>query len=304
MSLQIEGRKCVVCRAYLFSDDDVVFCPECGAPHHRDCYRSVGHCGVADLHGTSEEYKFIPLPEETPEPEEDIKPKNVCRNCGREIPEEGRFCPYCRTEQTSPLNFGINTPDMPENVGDIPTADLQNAVGPNAFRYVRKFKEISEGRRVSWNWAAFLVPHGWFAFRKMYGYAAIAAAVMIASSIFTVPLMLAMENMPIMETAESVGALRTIEEMTALAEYLLQAGPVPIICAFISTVLNVAVRVVSALFGDVLYKGRIEEVCRGAASAEVREEHFKRRGGVSFFAFIIAFYAVMFITSYLPVFLM
>ena len=80
MSLQIEGRKCVVCQSYLFEDDDVVFCPECGAPHHRDCYKSVGRCGVAHLHGTSEEYKFVPQPEETPKAEEPVNLKNVCRN--------------------------------------------------------------------------------------------------------------------------------------------------------------------------------------------------------------------------------
>ena len=31
MSFNIEGEQCPVCHAYLFEDDDVVFCPECGA---------------------------------------------------------------------------------------------------------------------------------------------------------------------------------------------------------------------------------------------------------------------------------
>ena len=301
MSLQIEGRKCVVCQAYLFSDDDVVFCPECGAPHHRDCYKSVGHCGLSHLHGTPDEYKFVPMPEPTEEPE---KIKNACRNCGKEIPEGSRFCPYCRAQQVPPVVFEIKTPEMPEQVGDIPTADIQNAVGPNVFRYVNKFKDFTNGRRVSWNWAAFLVPHGWFAFRKMYGYAAIAAAVMIAASIFTVPLMLAMENMPILEAAESTAVVPDITRLMAMAEYIMQAGPVPIICGLISSLLNIALRVISALFGDYLYKGRIEEVCREANDAEDREEHFKRRGGVSFLGFIIAFYAVTIITTLLSELLM
>ena len=49
MSISIEGEKCPVCGAYLFDEDDVVFCPECGAPHHRECYNAVGHCALAAL---------------------------------------------------------------------------------------------------------------------------------------------------------------------------------------------------------------------------------------------------------------
>ena len=43
---------CSVCHAYLFDDDDVVYCPVCGAPHHRDCYKSIGHCAFEEAHGT------------------------------------------------------------------------------------------------------------------------------------------------------------------------------------------------------------------------------------------------------------
>ena len=41
MSIRTEEEQCVVCHAYLFSDDDVVYCPECGAPHHRECYNGI-----------------------------------------------------------------------------------------------------------------------------------------------------------------------------------------------------------------------------------------------------------------------
>ena len=36
--------KCAYCHALLFEEDDVVYCPECGAPHHRDCYNQLGEC--------------------------------------------------------------------------------------------------------------------------------------------------------------------------------------------------------------------------------------------------------------------
>ena len=57
MGISVEGQKCPICKAYLFDNDDLVFCPECGAPHHRDCYAALGHCAYKDKHGTSEGYK-------------------------------------------------------------------------------------------------------------------------------------------------------------------------------------------------------------------------------------------------------
>ena len=56
MGFSVEGQSCPVCHAYLFDEDDVVICPVCGAPHHRDCYAHVGHCALEHLHGTDEQY--------------------------------------------------------------------------------------------------------------------------------------------------------------------------------------------------------------------------------------------------------
>ena len=72
MSLSVEGQKCPVCHAYLFDDDDVVFCPICGAPHHRDCYNAIGHCALEDKHGTDEQYDAsVYKREETSEEQEE-----------------------------------------------------------------------------------------------------------------------------------------------------------------------------------------------------------------------------------------
>ena len=57
MGFDVKNKKCAVCEAYLFEDDDVVCCPICGAPHHRDCYSAVGHCGLEKYHGTDLQYK-------------------------------------------------------------------------------------------------------------------------------------------------------------------------------------------------------------------------------------------------------
>ena len=34
--------KCPVCGEQFKKGDDIVVCPECGAPHHRECYEKEG----------------------------------------------------------------------------------------------------------------------------------------------------------------------------------------------------------------------------------------------------------------------
>ena len=56
MSLNDQNQTCALCHAYLFAEDDVVYCPECGAPHHRECYNKLNKCALEELHGTENQY--------------------------------------------------------------------------------------------------------------------------------------------------------------------------------------------------------------------------------------------------------
>ena len=59
MSFEEEKKSCSVCHAYLFDEDDTVYCPECGAPYHRECYNKLGHCALEEYHGTPEQYDRV-----------------------------------------------------------------------------------------------------------------------------------------------------------------------------------------------------------------------------------------------------
>ena len=50
------GYKCPVCDKYFHVGDDVVVCPECGTPHHRECYKNLGHCVNEDKHSQGFDY--------------------------------------------------------------------------------------------------------------------------------------------------------------------------------------------------------------------------------------------------------
>lgn len=109
------GYKCPVCDKNFHADEDVVVCPVCGTPHHRDCYEQVGHCVNEDKH--AEGYDFEKEANEGDTPEGSVK----CKSCG-EINEEGTFfCKKCN----APLI------DMPK--GNTQSNNGENAQNQNPF---------------------------------------------------------------------------------------------------------------------------------------------------------------------------
>ena len=38
------GEICPVCGKSFTADDDIVVCPDCGTPHHRECYKTENKC--------------------------------------------------------------------------------------------------------------------------------------------------------------------------------------------------------------------------------------------------------------------
>ena len=44
------GSDCPYCGNPFTEDDDIVVCPECATPQHRECYKEKGGCVNAHLH--------------------------------------------------------------------------------------------------------------------------------------------------------------------------------------------------------------------------------------------------------------
>ena len=92
---------CPVCDKRFESSDDIVVCPECGAPHHRDCYDGLGHCFYEDKH--KEGFSFDSLHNEQPEGEnieskfEDFQ-TIVCPVCFNRNPMGSQTCQRCGTD--------------------------------------------------------------------------------------------------------------------------------------------------------------------------------------------------------------
>ncbi len=302
MSLKIEGRKCVVCSAYLFEEDDVVFCPECGAPHHRDCYKAVGHCGMADLHGTEDEYKYVPQEEEEEKPQISDESDAVCKRCGKELEKDAQFCPYCGSVNLNSVKSGlfgfgqsINFDEKLEE--DVTVREAAKIVAANTARYIPKFRTLDKSNKISWNWAAFLLPHGWFAFRKMYGAAFLTGALMIAATLLFIPMQIVLNQAPENEVRSY------FELFELMTRQMTESGTIPMIFTLLSSAVNLLTRIISAMFGDWIYKKRVLDIAAELKETDKAEEKRVKLGGVSILAFGVAVFAVYLLPSILAAFI-
>lgn len=81
------GMKCSVCGKVFTADDDIVVCPQCGAPYHRECYAREGKCVYADRHGTPDAWR-------PPQPETEAEARR-CPRCGANNLKSALYCAHC-----------------------------------------------------------------------------------------------------------------------------------------------------------------------------------------------------------------
>ncbi len=197
------GTRCIVCSEKFNPDDDIVVCPECGTPYHRDCYNKEGKCVNDVLHKTGGSWK--PAYDTGSSAEENKA--TICRHCGNVNPPLTLFCNRCGmpsenirndsdmakqtfrgvdiNENPDAYNANMNTfpslnayvinfsdplcgfnPD--EDVEGVKMADLGDFVGSNTHYYLPIFKRIKEtGHAFTWNFCAMLFPELYFSYRKM-----------------------------------------------------------------------------------------------------------------------------------------
>lgn len=194
------GSKCPVCNRYFHADEDVVVCPDCGTPHHRDCYEAIGHCHNEALHAEGYDYA---------EDQKNNSDSNVviCRSCGKENDKNSFFCKYCAAplskedEQQRPGAAGAGN-SVPFNVafmdplggvpadtdmGDGVTAgELAKYVKQNTPYFLRVFNNIKSFNRSKFSFCALLFAGGYLLYRKMYRIGALVTALQLLITGMTV----------------------------------------------------------------------------------------------------------------------
>lgn len=223
--------KCPVCNEQFKSGDDIVVCPECGAPHHRNCYEENEHCFYEDKH--KEGFSFEDAEFEESSDEESNEGVVICPNCSAENPKEMFYCNKCgfplnerdrknNNNQNQNTNnappFGQNMPPfgfggtgnpfdpMAGIKNDEPIADgvtageMSKFVGKNTPYYMLVFNKINKFSSSRFNFSAFLFSGVYFLYRKLTAIGIILSLLMIAINVATTYIQLMPEYQNLVST--------------------------------------------------------------------------------------------------------
>lgn len=178
--MNFTGKICDGCRKPFEDGDDIVVCPVCGTPQHRSCYEKNHHCVNEYLH--SPDFTWT-CPEDEKKAEEptlaEAQPASTEQLQGspfvRETPED----------MESVFMRGVLY-DPKDDIGGAKVGEAADYIQNAAPKYISKFmKQKKSGRKLSWNWAAFLFTPYWFFYRKLYKAGAVFLAISIALSLVT-----------------------------------------------------------------------------------------------------------------------
>lgn len=211
-AMKYKGEKCAACGKEFTEDDDVVVCPECGSPHHRECYKIENRCANIAFHETGQKWhKSLADPAAIRENSEVVpcpacrfpNPKNAekCIRCGADMVTKEKEAENA-AEQTdnAPANedpfvkymeseFEAIRPylgfDPEEDMGGATLKEVSQFVCNNTLYYIPIFKRMKDlGSKISFNLSCLIFPYFYFANRKMWGWAIFSA---ILSVILSMP---------------------------------------------------------------------------------------------------------------------
>lgn len=200
------GQPCTSCRSVMKEGEDIVVCPICGSPYHKDCYKAEGKCIRDDLHASDKEWQPECLdPKVTKDAfnpsvaaDSDNPAGITCPMCGTANSPDAAFCSKCGT----PVNMSKANPDPTEFFGSFANAfnrssnadsdvdgntvsEYTRYIGSSFMYYLPKFLRFGKsGSKVSFNVWAFFFPNLYFLFRKMnlIGY-----ALLILTTLMSIP---------------------------------------------------------------------------------------------------------------------
>lgn len=273
--MNYNGEKCVACGELFSADDDIVVCPQCGSPHHRECYKKDNVCANTVLHETGGKWKPSSFEEadsekydNVSEDENSLSEEVHSGNTGQEggmnggIPREGDL-------GTALAFIGF---DPNEDIGGATVKEVSQFVGPNTLYYIPIFKRMKDfGTKISFNLSCLLLPPLYFANRRMWGWAILSAILMVILSTPDMMLIMA-EQFGSSETYEAALniVLNNKETLLELSEYMAMASWVG--------------SIVLCLFGNRIYYHyvmrsikRIKTVCH---DDESRSRSFMQKGGI------------------------
>lgn len=296
-----EGLSCPVCNQPFTADSDVVVCPHCGLPHHRNCWAKENHCHMADKHGTPEQWSRDNT-SPTPEKAETDDKKIICPSCATPNPQYAEFCTRCGTafeaedwHSTPPPPVNEYTPRYTpfspaesysdsEIIGNVTAKELAAVVGSNTLYYMDRFRRTNQNKTCGWNWAAFLLGPVWMLYRKQYFWGVFLFIVETVCSVFS--------NL----FSHSIYQAGNTTMNVPLAQMM--ESPWFTAATIASTVI-IGVRVLLGLFGNNLYftlcKNKIQKA--KLEIPDISSFELTTKGGVSFVLAITFYFLSSLVTN-------
>lgn len=279
--------KCAVCNKDFNKGDDIVVCPDCGTPYHRECWKQEGECINSFKHNSDEPVEILKAEAETEKP--DIQKGVFNGEFQSEVNTENNNSPLNEQDVRDLLNrlkTDSITPDS-EIYEGCTVSEYEAVVGKNLNIYIPNFMfEAKTKKSDRWNIPAFFVPFAWSVYRKMYGFAAIILAVYIALfGIISYPIL---SNTELMEQsqicyekdpefmydvyyylANEEGSLTP--EQTKLVD-LLRESTLPKALSITVSLAEYVLRIVYAMFANHLYFKRCTEKIKKAKGTGIPKE--------------------------------
>ncbi len=328
------GNKCPVCQKYFHADDDIVVCPDCGTPHHRECYEQLGHCAHEDLHAQG--FDFTETAENT-----DQKVKR-CPTCGEENEEDAFFCKHCgnplspeqpQKQQEQPAYgaggfspFGANPQQNSDGTYNIPFLDplggvpaetdlgdgitageAAKYVKQNTPYFIRVFSNIKNFNKSKFNFAAALFTGGYLLYRKMYKIGAVIAGIQLMLMIVESYLTIAFSDLYTEFAQAYINASSTAGMFDAAAKFIGSATPTQVLVLYLPTLIDV-VRIVMMIVVGLCFnrmylnhcKKQIIAIKQSALEADENPDTLlQTKGGVNTALAVSLVFTVMIVT-YLP----
>ncbi len=284
-----QGCKCPICQKEFTEQDDIVVCPDCGTPYHRDCWKEHGGCVFADRHGTGFEFRH---PDEGPQsldesPEIHTSQEQVCPGCGAKNPANNIFCESCGAplhgieatphfpnqqnpmtqEQSEMFSMAGITPD--QEIDGIPVRDWATYLGRSAPYYTIIFHRMEQTRRKIFpSLCGFFFGPLFLLYRKVWIVGAASAAISALCSVPTLLMMILASNNPSAQPAE----------------FLLAAQQ---ICSILSILLQVALMLYS--FYIIRWDGarKIRRFRQQASSAEEYQRLLQKKSAPSWVGILV-----------------
>ncbi len=260
---------CPVCGLTFTEDDDVVVCPTCGTPHHRECYKNSGGCAHEEQH--NEGFTFV----SAAPADDDSSYNNTAESSAESDPNNSQESSQANPFESDTFNspFGHVITDN-ETINDVPVGDLKKFIGPAWMYYIPLFYAKIKGLRIfRINLSAMLGSYAWLLSRKFYLLGIVSALINFISYFF----------MNFYEAyAKNSGAELTIDALLSNKDPYILIGY--FIYVFVSNIPFV-LRILTGIFANKLYMNKciktVKQINHSSENAEQFNAKLSKKGGLS-----------------------